>query len=93
MDEKQRADTTSLPIDDRPEVHRTRAGSGGSAPIALDQDKELREGSYPRSDDERMRDLPADPKEAAKLSQPAGRKRQEKGNRGPDEVPGFGEGA
>jgi len=62
MDEKPRASTTALPIDDRPEVHQSGMSSGLSAPIPLAQDKEIREGHLPadRFDDERMKDLPRD---------------------------------
>ncbi len=38
-----RANTTALPIDDRPEVHRTGGVPGGTSPISLEQDKEIRE--------------------------------------------------
>jgi hypothetical protein len=58
MDEKQSANTTALPIDDRPEMHQAADGSGKSAPSSLEQDKEIRDGSYLRPDDERMKDLP-----------------------------------
>jgi hypothetical protein len=58
MDEKQRANTTAVPIDDRPEVHEAGAGSGRSSPISLEQDKKIRDGSYRRLGDERMKDLP-----------------------------------
>ena len=44
MKNTERANTTALPIDDRPEVHRTGSVSGGTSPISLEQDKELREG-------------------------------------------------
>jgi hypothetical protein len=57
MDEKQRANTTGLPIDDRPEVHQP----GRSAPISLEQDGDLREGRVPdeRFDDMRMHQPPS----------------------------------
>jgi hypothetical protein len=58
MDEKQRANTTALPIDDRPEVHQAGAGSGKSAPISLEQDKNIRDGKHLRPGDQRMKDLP-----------------------------------
>jgi hypothetical protein len=58
MDEKQRATTTVLPTDDRPEVHEAGAGSGHSSPISLEQDKKIRDGRYRRLGDERMKDLP-----------------------------------
>ncbi|MFN7980944.1 MAG: hypothetical protein U0Q11_03725 [Vicinamibacterales bacterium] len=38
-----RANTTALPIDDRPEVHRTGGVPGGTSSISLEQDKEIRE--------------------------------------------------
>lgn len=44
MTTSQRANITALPIDDRPEVHRTGGVSGGTSPISLEQDKALREG-------------------------------------------------
>ena len=50
---KQRANTTALPNDRRPEVHEAGAGSGRSAPISLQQDKEIRDGTYSRVRDER----------------------------------------
>lgn len=57
-----RANTTALPIDDRPEVHQPGPEAGRSATIPLQHDKELRDGQLPpdRFDDERMRDLPRD---------------------------------
>jgi hypothetical protein len=58
MDEQQKANTTALPADDRPEVHEAGLGTGHSSPISLEQDKKIRDGSYRRLDDERMRDLP-----------------------------------
>jgi len=58
MDEKQKANTTAVPIDDRPEVHETGGDSGRSSPVSLEQDKKIRDGSYRRVGDERMRDLP-----------------------------------
>jgi hypothetical protein len=57
MDEKQRANTTALPNDARPEVHEAGSGSGHSSPISLEQDKKIRDGSYRRVGDERMKDL------------------------------------
>lgn len=53
MDSRGRANTTALPIDDRPEVHRPKP------PISLEQDKRIREGRLPetRFDDMRMRDV------------------------------------
>jgi len=58
MKENERANTTALPINERPEVHQAGAGSGRSAPISLEHDKELREGQIPASrfDDQRMKD-------------------------------------
>jgi hypothetical protein len=58
MVEQHKANTTALPADDRPEVHQAGAGSGHASPISLEQDKKIRDGSYRRLDDERMKDLP-----------------------------------
>jgi hypothetical protein len=87
MDE-QRAAITALPIDDRPEVHEAGAGSGRSAPVPLEQEKSIREGRLPedRFDDDRMKDL-------SNQDGSIERERTERGNRGPDEEPGFGQGA
>lgn len=83
MDKHQRANTTALPIDHRPEVHETGAGSGTSSPIPADQDKNIREGRLPsdRFDDQRM-----------KVPHEDERERTERGNRGAEEEPGFGQG-
>jgi hypothetical protein len=91
MDEKQRADTTALPIDDRPEVHRAGAGSGLSSPISVEQDKEIRDGTYRKAEprDRRAQDVRVEPEREPEMD----RQRTERGNRGPDEEPGFGQGA
>ena len=54
MDEKEKANTTALPTDDRPEIHQPH-----KSPISLEQDKDIRDGNLPadRFDDERMRDV------------------------------------
>jgi hypothetical protein len=59
MDETKKAQTTALPLDDRPEVHE----SGTRAAISLEQDKRIREGNIPedRFDDDRMKTLPGKP--------------------------------
>ena len=61
MDEKQKAQTTALPINHRPEVHQAGAGSGTPGVISLEQDKEIREGRYPadRFDDQRTKERSA----------------------------------
>lgn len=61
MDKVTPADSTALPIEDRPELHKPGPEPGRSAPIPLAEDKELLEGQLPadRFDDERMRDLPS----------------------------------
>jgi len=53
VDEKQTADTTALPAENRPEVHQ-----GSSDPISVEQDKDMRDGRYRQVGDERMRDAP-----------------------------------
>jgi hypothetical protein len=89
MDETTKATTTALPLSEAPEVHHLRDSAGRSAPIPLEQDKALREGQLPadRFDDERMRELPD------QSDQSEERDRTERGNRGPNEEPGFGQGA
>jgi hypothetical protein len=59
MDETNKPTTTALPIDDRPEVHHPGAGSGRSAPISLEQDKDIRDGHLAdeRFDEHRMKDV------------------------------------
>ena len=88
MTDTHKADTTAIPIDTREEVHDAGGGSGTSSPISQEQDKDLREGRLPadRFDDDRM-------KEAPSQHDPAARDRTERGNRGPDQEPGFGQGA
>jgi hypothetical protein len=58
MDDMQRANTTTSRRDDRREVHKAHAGSGHSSPISLEHDEKIRDGSYRRLGDERMKDLP-----------------------------------
>ena len=60
MDETAKSHTTALPLDERPDVHHE--GVGRTAPISLEQEKEILEGHLPedRFDDDRMRDLPAE---------------------------------
>jgi hypothetical protein len=58
MTKKQRANTTALPIDDRREIHQAGAGSGRSAPISLEQDKQLRDGTYVDARNERTHEPP-----------------------------------
>ncbi|MGE0450595.1 MAG: hypothetical protein AB7Q29_13565 [Vicinamibacterales bacterium] len=66
-DERERADTTGLPIDDRPEVHQTGSRPGGTSPISLEMDKDIREGNLPadRFDDYRMKELPQEDADAS----------------------------
>jgi hypothetical protein len=87
MDDHNKATTTSLPLEERPDAHQTH--NGRTEAISLEQDKDILDGRLPadRFDDERMRDLPS-PED-----HPAERERTELGNRGPGEVPGFGQGA
>jgi hypothetical protein len=90
MDEKHRADTTALRIDDRPEVHQAGGGSGLSSPISVEQDKEIRDGNHkkpgrPRRDN----DVPT----SSEPEPQTPRERSERGNRGPEDEPGFGQGA
>lgn len=61
MKEEPRAERNALPIDDRPDVHQTGSGDGGTSPISLDLDKDLREGNLPaeRFDDDRMKAPPS----------------------------------
>ena len=86
MTEKERANTTALPLAEKPEVHRGGAESGRSSPISAEQDRDIREGDLPadRFDDERTRELPGRDRTE--------RQRTERGNRGPGEEPGFGQG-
>jgi hypothetical protein len=58
MDEKQSAEMTAVPADNKPQVDEAGAGSGLSSPISLEQDKNIRDGRYRRLGDERMKDLP-----------------------------------
>jgi hypothetical protein len=56
MDEKQKANTTALPLAEKPEAHEGRHRA-----ISLEQDKKIRDGFYERElnrDDQRMKDLP-----------------------------------
>ena len=87
MNESAKANTTALPLDERPDVHHE--GPDRVAPISLEQDKDLLDGRLPadRFDDERMRDGAGHDEHAAE------RERTERGNRGPGEEPGFGQGA
>jgi len=58
MNDKQKAETTALPMESRPEVHR----AGRRTAVSLEQDKELREmpeGAESRFDDSRMKDIPS----------------------------------
>ncbi|MGE3508071.1 MAG: hypothetical protein AB7N65_04230 [Vicinamibacterales bacterium] len=70
MEERQRADTTGLPIDDRPEVHEAGQSRGRVAPVSIELDKMLRDGTFPDDirGDERLRELPgpagSDPEES-----------------------------
>jgi len=95
MDDREKARTTALPADDRPEVHQAGAGSARSGPISLEQDKEIREGHLPghRFDDQRMKDVPAQPAPTSNQDDRTDRERTERGIRGPDEQSGFGQGA
>ena len=86
MDEKENAEAPpALPAADRPEVHQSLPRAG---PISLEQDKEIRDGLLPqdRFVDDRMKNVPDE-------DRPVERKRTERGNRGPGEKPGFGQGA
>jgi hypothetical protein len=93
MDETAKPDTTALPLAERPDVHQQ--GAGRTAATSLEQDKDIREGRLPadRFDDERMKDLPAGGNHTPDDNHAEERERTELGNRGPSEVPGFGQGA
>ncbi len=87
MDESRKDQSTALPLTERPDAHQE--GTNRTAAISLEQDKQISDGRLPpeRFDDERMKDLPAGGDHDAE------RERTERGNRGPGEVPGYGQGA